>query len=95
MSGFVRRATPTAHYQWRCDDCGARIVKGETYFRTSTGGGGTVWDWLDCLACGAMARDVWAWWGNDFGFEVFAEWVDAHLEDPRAIAWLQRIEASR
>lgn len=94
MPTLLRSKQVKARKAHPCRTCaGYAAQPGDIYTRETYVFDGHVYDWMQCELCISMIRDIvdWAMYTEDgINLDHYADWVDEHPDDPRAIEWLRR-----
>lgn len=96
MPTLLRSSKPTARKTHRCYTCRAEIQPGEQYRRAVYLGDDGLYEWVTCPPCDELTQVVWNWAGQPYEGvtdEEFAEWARESTDDPRASAFLARVDA--
>ena len=102
MPELLKRLSPVARKAHLCSCCHAVAVRpGERYDRSTYLADGTVYDWVICPPCKALAPLVWHWAtvpaegiGRDTYFEWATEMANDVVHGEAARAWLFRAQAT-
>ena len=95
MPTLITEKTVTARKTHCCLCCGVVAIQpGDTYQRTVLAYDGRVYTWVSCAGCDSITDDVWDWCGRPdegVGIDSYHEWAVEHRDDPRAVAYLDRL----
>ena len=97
MSDLLRQNRVRARKEHWCYACYCDIPVGTEHHTTTYVHDGRVVTTRSCDPCEALLSDVWDWHcrpDEGVAYDDFREWAEEHApEDPRAAAYLARVEA--